>query len=149
MESLCSQSKSYENNPVSFYHLPRSLMPPINGLDNYHGIMNNAWICNYINTQHKINTSLKAVILRQIHKEIDNCDRIEQLLIQLQGSYAGVMTDEDNLSWFQKLLDKCGDHQLYIIVEDIEACKQSFVDAAFCKQGYFEDIYDSCFHSIS
>lgn len=61
---------------------------------------------------------------------------ISMLLLTLQGSYLDLMTDKSLYLVFKKIIKACRRDQFDVVVADVLSCPQSFIDAAFCKQGY-------------
>ncbi|KAG6392399.1 hypothetical protein SASPL_146617 [Salvia splendens] len=72
--------------------------------------------------------------LQELLKRGDPVD-INMLLLIMQGSYLPLMTDQALSSVFKKLVGSCRSNQLDLIVEDVLLSSQSFINAAFCKQG--------------
>ncbi|XP_057765049.1 putative pumilio homolog 8, chloroplastic [Salvia miltiorrhiza] len=60
---------------------------------------------------------------------------MSMLLLTLQGSYLDMMLDRSLSLVFIKLVKACRGLQLDLVLEDVLSCAQSFILAAFCKQG--------------
>ncbi|KAL1537248.1 pumilio 18-like [Salvia divinorum] len=72
--------------------------------------------------------------LLELLKGGDGMD-ISMLLLIMQGSYLHLMMDITLSAVFKKLVGSCRGNQLDLIVEDVLFSRQSFISAAFCKQG--------------
>lgn len=96
------------------------------------------WIHQGSETFAEAQLQFDLVFLQEILEKGDY-EQIDMLFFMLQGSYLTLMIDQNMCIVFQKLVDVCRGEQLNALVAEVLSWSQLFTNAAFCRQGYFQD----------